>query len=238
MAHSNGNKYDIISQSNPKSAVAEAYRTLRTNLGFASLDEPCRSILITSAGPGDGKSTTASNLAVVLAQAGNQVILVDCDLRKPIQHKVFGVENGRGLANCLLQNLPPEEVAHKGLVENLTVLTSGPIPPNPAEILSSDKVRSLWNSLLERYDYLIVDSPPVLAVTDTLLLAGQVQGVLLVVEAGTTRTDIAREAKEQLVRANARLLGVVLNKVKMQSQDYYYYYYYYYHRGESPSVRL
>jgi protein-tyrosine kinase len=231
MARSNGNRQGIISQTSPKSAVAEAYRTLRTNLGFASLDETCRSILVTSAGPGDGKSTTASNLAVVLAQAGNQVILVDCDLRKPMQHKIFGVENGRGLANCLLQNLPVEEIAHKDLVPNLTVLTSGPIPPNPAEILASEKVRTLWGSLLEHYDYVVVDSPPVLAVTDTPLLASQIQGVLLVVEAASTRTDIAKDAKEQLVRANARLLGVVLNKVKMQSQDYYYYYYY--HREES-----
>lgn len=231
MARSNGIRQGIISSTNPKSAVAEAYRTLRTNLGFASLDETCRSILVTSAGPEDGKSTIASNLAVVLAQAGHRVILVDCDLRKPMQHKLFGVDNGRGLANCLLQNLPVEEIAHTGLVPNLTVLTSGPIPPNPAEILASDKVRTLWNSLLEHYDYLVIDSPPVLAVTDTPLLASQVMGVLLVVEAAGTRIDIAKNAKEQLVRANARLLGVVLNKVKVQSQDYYYYYYY--HREES-----
>ena len=173
MAQSNNNLYDVISQSNPRSAVAESYRTLRTNLGFAALDEPCRSILVTSAGPGDGKSTTASNLAVVLAQAGNQVMLVDCDLRKPMQHKIFGLENHRGLANCLLQNLPPEELAHQGTIENLTVLTSGPIPPNPAEILSSQRVHTLWTLLMDRYDYVVIDSPPVLAVTDTLLLAGQ-----------------------------------------------------------------
>jgi len=236
MANSIPRQYDIISISNPKSAVAESYRTLRTNLGFASLDKPCRSIVITSAGPGDGKSTTASNLAVVLAQAGNSVMLVDCDLRKPIQHKIFGVENQRGLANCLLQNLAPEEVAHHRIIDNLNLLTSGPIPPNPAEILSSEKVRRLWDTLLERYDYLLIDSPPVLAVTDTLLLAGQVHGVLLVIESAVTRTDIAREAKEQLVRANARILGVVLNKVKMQSQDYHYYYYY--HREPSTPVKL
>jgi len=211
--------------------MAEAYRTLRTNLGFAGMDQPCRSILVTSCNPLDGKSTIVSNLAVVMAQAGNKVILVDCDLRKPLQHKVFQVENFQGLTNCILQRLDVEEVAHRGLVENLTVLTSGPIPPNPAEILNSERTRSLWKTLLEKYDYVFIDSPPVLAVTDASILSTQVDGAILVVRSGVTRKDLAREAKEQFAKANARLIGVVLNQVKMDANDYYQYYYYYSHES-------
>lgn len=236
MFKNNGYAPLLWAHKHPRSAVAEAYRTLRTNLGFASLDRPCRSILVTSAGPGDGKSTTAANLAVVLAQAGNRVMLVDCDLRKPAQHRIFEVENQRGLTNCLLQNLDPEEVSHRGLAENLALLTSGPIPPNPAELVGSERVRALWPSLLGRYDYVIVDSPPVLAVTDASLLAAQLEGVLLVVRAHT-RVEVVREAKEQLEKASARIIGVVLNQVKMPSRDYHYYYYYRY-REKDEQVRL
>ncbi|MQL53505.1 polysaccharide biosynthesis tyrosine autokinase [Desulfofundulus thermobenzoicus] len=226
MFKNNGYAPPLIASKHPKSAAAEAYRTLRTNLGFAALDQPCRSIMVTSAGPEDGKSTTAANLAVVLAQAGHRVILVDCDLRKPTQHRNFQVENHRGITNCLLQDLDPVAVSHNGLVDNLSVLTSGPIPPNPAELLGSEKVRALWPALLERFDYVIVDSPPVLAVTDAALLAAQVNGVLLVIRAAATRVEIAREAKEQLAKAGARIIGVVLNQVKMPARDYHYYYYY------------
>ncbi|SHJ73254.1 CpsD/CapB family tyrosine-protein kinase [Desulfofundulus thermosubterraneus] len=237
MFKSNGYAPQLIAHKHPKSAAAEAYRVLRTNLGFAALDHPCRSILVTSAGPEDGKSTTAANLAVVLAQAGNKVILVDCDLRKPVLHKIFEVENHRGLTNCLLQNLDPAEVSKNGLVENLTLVTSGPIPPNPAELLGSGRVRALWPALLERFDYLIVDSPPVLAVTDASLLAAQVDGVILVVRAATTRVEIAREARDQLLKASARIIGVVLNQVKMPARDYHYYYYYH-RREKEEEVRL
>ncbi len=227
---------ELITNTSPKSAMAEAYRTLRTNLGFAGMDQPCRSILISSSNPMDGKSTIVSNLAVVMAQAGNKVILVDCDLRKPVQHKIFQVDNFRGVTNCIMQKLDVEEVAHKGLVENLTVLTSGPIPPNPAEILSSERTRSLWKTLLERYDYVFIDAPPVLAVTDASILSNQVDGVILVVRSAVTRIDLAREAREQLAKANARVIGVVMNQVKMDAHDYYQYYYYYSHDSE-PTTR-
>lgn len=220
------NNYRLISHKHPKSAVAEAYRTLRTNLGFSSLDKPHRIILVTSAGPGEGKSTTSANLAVVLAQAGHKVIIVDCDLRKPVQHKIFEVENSRGVTNCLLKNLSLVEVAHYNLVDNLTVLTSGPIPPNPAELLGSKKIRSLLQDLSHQFEYVIIDSPPILAVTDASLLATQVDGVILVVRSGSTRTDVAVEAKEQLLRANANIIGVVLNGINVHSKGYHYYYYY------------
>lgn len=220
----------LITQRHPRSAVAEAYRTLRTNLGFASVDHACRSILVTSPGPEHGKSTTAANLAIVLAQAGQKVLLADCDLRKPDIHRLFSLDNAAGLTNTLIQGRDPVELAHPGPVKNLTVLTSGPVPPNPAELLGSDRVRSLWPQLLERFDSVIIDTPPVLAVTDSVLLSRQIDGVILVVSAGVSRVEVIQQAKEQLAKASARIIGVVLNKVKIPSRDYHYYYYY--HRDE------
>ncbi|MDD3890314.1 MAG: CpsD/CapB family tyrosine-protein kinase [Syntrophomonadaceae bacterium] len=227
-------EYIVLSQANPKSAIAEAYRSLRTNLGFAGVDHPCRSIMVTSCSPQDGKSITMSNLAVVIAQAGHKVILVDCDLRKPVQHKHFHIDNHCGVTNCLLGQVTVEETAHTGLVENLTLLTSGPIPPNPAEILNSAKTRAFWPMLSEKYEYVLIDVPPVLAVTDASILATQVDGAILVVNSGVTRIDLAREARDQLLKANARIIGVVLNQVKMNSVGYQHYYYYY---GDSESAK-
>jgi capsular exopolysaccharide synthesis family protein len=218
-------EFELIAHKNPKSAVAEAYRTLRTNLGFAELDQPCRSIMISSSEPMDGKSTIIANLAVVMAQAGKKTLLVDCDLRKPVQHRMFGVHNHKGITNCLLQHLDVEEAAHQGIVENLTLLTSGPIPPNPAEILSSERTRNLWPALLKKYEYVFIDAPPVLAVTDAAILSTQVDGVILVVSSANTRIDLARNAQEQFIKANARIIGVVLNKIKVEKHDYNYYYY-------------
>ncbi|MCL6560331.1 MAG: CpsD/CapB family tyrosine-protein kinase [Firmicutes bacterium] len=239
MSPNNGHKETpaLITQRHPRSAMAEAYRTLRTNLGFAGLDRPCRSIMVTSPGPGDGKSTTAVNLAIVLAQAGHKVLLMDCDLRKPALHKIFGFDNTRGLTNALVQGRDPLEMTREGPVEGLKVLTSGPLPPNPAELLGSEKMRGLWPRLLENFDYAVVDAPPVLAVTDSVLLSGQVDGVILVAWAGTSRVEVLQDAKEQLVKANARIIGVVLNKVKMPARDYRYYYYYH-SKEKEDTVRL
>ncbi|KUK40620.1 MAG: Tyrosine-protein kinase YveL, partial [Clostridia bacterium 62_21] len=142
------------------------------------------------------------------------MLLVDCDLRKPNVHKIFDLENGEGLTNVLVQGRAPGELCHEGPVEGLKILTSGPIPPNPAELLGSERIKQLWPQFLEEFDYVILDSPAVLAVTDSVLLASQVHGVILVVWAGVERVDIVQEAKEQLLKANARILGVVLNKVK------------------------
>jgi len=222
----NTREYELITHKNPKSAMAEAYRTLRTNLDFAGVDNPCRSIMISSSSPQDGKSTTLANLAVVMAQAGHKVILVDCDLRKPVQHKIFSVANHKGVTNCLLGQMQVEEAVHNGVVENLTLLTSGPIPPNPAEILNSGKTRAFWGMLLEKYDYIFIDTPPVLAVADASILSTQVDGVILVIRSAVTKIELARQAKEQFIKANARIIGVVLNFVKMDSEGYQYYYYY------------
>jgi capsular exopolysaccharide synthesis family protein len=215
----------LISQQNMKSVVAEAYRTLRTNMGFTEVDRLCRTILITSSHLEEGKSTTSANLAIVVAQAGQKVLLVDCDLRKPMQHRIFNVSNLMGLTSCLCQRQPLQEAVQPGPVENLDILTAGPLPPNPSEILSSEHTRAFWAGLKNRYDYILVDSPPVLAVADASILSSQVDGVLLVVNSGTTRVDHAKEAKEQLTKANAHIIGVVLNQFKIAKGKYQYYHY-------------
>ena len=216
----------LITHNNPKSPIAEAYRTLRTNLGFAAVDKQCRSIMVTSSNPQEGKSTTTANLAVALAQAGSKTVLIDCDLRKPIVHHIFRLPNHQGLTNCLTQKKTIEEVCHMEVMENLTVVTSGPIPPNPAELLGSQSAKELWPDLLDKYDYILIDSPPVLAVADATVLASQMDGVVLVVHSGKSRTEAIREAKGQLLKGNANIIGVVLNQVNMNSGDYQYYYYY------------
>lgn len=226
MARKHDNVYELYAHQSPRSPIAEAYRTLRANLGFAGLEQSYRSILISSVNPQDGKSVVASNLAVVLAQTGKKVILVDCDLRKPVLHKIFAIGNEQGLTNYLMQDIAIEEAAQKEVIENLTIMSSGPIPPNPAEMLESEKIRAMWPILLQKYDYVIVDGPPILAVADASILASQVEGVILVVYSGDTRINLAREAKAQLQKAQAKLIGVVLNKVKMTRKEYQYYYYY------------
>lgn len=227
----------LVASTHPLSAAAEAYRTLRTNLGFAALDTESRLLLVTSTSPSEGKSMTAANLGVVLAQAGSRVLLVDCDLRRPSLHKVFGTGNGSGLTNVVVKGEDPSPYIRETGVPGLKLLPSGPLPPNPAEIVGSERMKGLWPRLLGEFDYVLVDSPPVLAVTDSVLLAGQVHGVILVVWAGATRVDVVKEAKERLERANARILGVVLNKVPVSSRGYHYHYYYYSSREEE-RIRL
>ncbi len=221
-------KFPLVSHTHPQSPMAEAFRTLRTNLSFSGVDGEYKTILVTSSGPGDGKSFVNSNLAIVLAQADKKVILVDADLRKPTQHRIFDLPNRMGLTNCLLNKSSVEETVQNGPYPNLSVLTSGPLPPNPAEILGSDRTKNFWISLQESYDYVLIDSPPVLAVTDAVLLADQVDGVIFVIKPGVTRSNIAVSAQDRLSRTGTRFLGVVLNKVKNNSPDYQYAYYYYY----------
>lgn len=215
----------LITQENPKSFVAEAYRTLRTNMGFTEMDRPCRTVLVTSVHPMEGKSTITANLAVVMAQAGHKVLVVDCDLRKPRQHQIFNVSNQSGLTNCLLNRATVAETVHSSIADNFSLLTSGPIPPNPSEILSSEYTRAFWAGLKDHYNYIFIDSPPVLTVADAAILSSQVDGVLLVFASGSTRIDHAREARDQLNKANAHIIGVVLNRAKIAKSKYQYYYY-------------
>lgn len=215
----------LVTHRHPKSPAAEAFRTLRTSLAFAS-PEPVRTLLVTSAGPEEGKSTVVSNLAVVMAQAGKRVLVVDADLRKPQQHRIFEVPNHRGLTNVLVGEADIGEVVSATPVPGVDLVSSGPIPPNPAELLDSDRARSLWPALAAQYQCVLIDSPPLVAVADSVILSTQVEGVLVVVKAGVTRTDLLRESRALLEKAGARILGAILNEVRHAPRDYRYYYYY------------
>lgn len=208
-----------------KSPIAEAYRTLRTNLQFTVVDGMHKSLLFTSAGPGEGKSTTAANTAISLAQNGKKVILMDCDLRKPVQHTFFGL-SPRGVTNILAENVPAATLLQETMVPNLKILAAGPIPPNPLELLDSAKMDRLIEVLKQESDYLIFDAPPLLAVTDAGVIASKVDGVVMVISIRAVRPEAALRAKEQLARARGNLIGVVLNKVEVNKREIYYHYYY------------
>jgi len=188
-----------------------------------------RTLLVTSSSPGEGKSTTAANLAVVMAQTGQRVILVDTDLRRPMLHKIFGIPNNTGLTTALLagQDMTIEEQLQPTEVSCLQVLTSGPIPPNPSELLGSHRMAHLVEVLAANADVIIFDSPPVLAVTDAAVLGRQMDGVLLVTDAGATREQALVNAVAELQKTGANILGVALNRLDMRRNGYYYYYYYY-----------
>lgn len=209
----------------PRSPEAEAFHILRNNLSFAAVDNPARTILVTSPMVGEGKSTIVANLGAAMAQAGFRTLIVDGDLRRPRQHQIFGLDNSKGLTTCLVKDSDPEEAASTGPVDNLKILTSGPIPPNPAELLSSERARHVWTRVGEKFDCILVDSPPLLATADASTLASQLDGVLLVFMAGKTRIETAQAARDQLAKAKARVLGAVLNRLKSREQSYYYYYY-------------
>lgn len=221
---------NIISFKNPKSRAAEAFRTLRTNIQFSSLDEQIKSIVVTSAGPGEGKSTIMTNLAVTLAQSGKKVVIVDCDLRKPTVHKKMGLPNSGGITNLLVQGKKLEEILLSTVVPNLFVITSGPIPPNPAELLGTKKMKQVLTELEEAFDVVLLDAPPVIAVTDAQILSTIASGVILVTTYGVTEKFGIAKAKELLDKVGAKVFGVILNKVPEKSENYYYgkYYYNYY----------
>ncbi|MFV9510449.1 CpsD/CapB family tyrosine-protein kinase [Tepidibacillus sp. LV47] len=215
----------LITHHDPKHFVAEAYRMLRTNIQFASIDHPLQTIMVTSSAPLEGKTITASNLAVVMAQADKQVLLVDADLRKPTVHHTFRLPNRLGLTNLLVENRELTEVIQATNIPNLSILTSGPIPLNPAELLNSKKMKRLIEELLSHYDLILFDAPSVLAVTDAQILSNLVDGVLLVVNAGTTNRDVLIKAKRQLDQVHANIIGTILNNKSIEGHSYYYYYY-------------
>lgn len=220
----------LITLISPRSPISEAFRALRTNIQFAAVDGPLSSMMITSPGPGEGKSTVISNLAVVMAQAGRRVILVDADLRRPKQHRFFELPNGQGLTTALLDLRTPaiEHVQTTG-VPGLRVMTSGPIPPNPAELLGSQRQADLLAELAGEANIVMLDTPPVLTVTDALVLAPLTGGVMLVVEVGATRRDGLQKAMEALSHSGGRVLGVALNQLSARRSGYYYYQYYQYY---------
>jgi len=210
-----------------RSPIAESYRHLRTSLLLSSAGQPPRTILVTSSQPSEGKTTTAINTAFMLAQTGAEVLIIDCDLRRPRLHAQFEVPNSRGLTTWLSgeKNLDALlQVCAK--TPNLKILTSGPVPPNPAELLGSEEMRRLLGKLSERFAHIIIDSPPAISFTDASILSTMVDGVMLVVHGGRSSRAVVRRAKQQLLDVGAHIFGVVLNNVKLESQDYYYSGYY------------
>ncbi|PRO65829.1 CpsD/CapB family tyrosine-protein kinase [Alkalicoccus urumqiensis] len=214
----------LIAHFSPKSPISEQYRTIRTNIQFASMDHEVRLLAVTSTAPGEGKSTTAANLATVFAQQDARVLLIDADLRKPTGHYTFQVDNTTGLTNVLTNQAKLEEVTSSTVVPALDILTCGPIPPNPAELLSSKRMDWLLTEARQQYDIIIIDTPPVLAVTDAQVIGNQADGVVLVTSSGTTKQEDAQKAKELLENASANVLGVVLNRKERTQGSYYYYY--------------
>jgi capsular exopolysaccharide synthesis family protein len=208
-----------------RSPAAEAYRAIRTSVQFATMDRPGQVLLVTSPNAGDGKSTTAANLAVTMASAGKRVVLVDADLRKPSLHQVFNLENRVGLTSALLSGNGMRSCIMPSGFDNLSVLTSGPLPPNPSELLSSSRMRDLMEAMRREADVVILDSPPALVVTDATLLAALADATNLVAEAGRTRSAALRRAVDGLSRATDRLLGVILNKMSRRGSPAYYHYY-------------
>lgn len=217
-------KLSLISHYLPRSPIAEQYRSIRTSIQFASTKNEVRLISITSAKPGEGKSTTATNLAIVLAQSENKVLLIDADMRKPTCHTLFFAENKVGLSSVLFNmNELSDAIVHT-TIPNLDLLTCGPIPPNPAELLDMKRMDWLLNEVRLKYDYIIIDTPPILAVTDAQILAQKCDGVVLVVSSRQTTKENAIKAKDLLLQTGGTLLGVVLNRKKVKLSEYNYYF--------------
>lgn len=220
------NPVSLISLVDKTSPISEQYRTIRTNIQFASsADHEIKTIVITSSGPGEGKSTTSANLAVVFANAGQQVLLVDSDLRKPTVSRTFGLSNASGLSNLLSTHQSLTEVVQTIGVSNLSILTSGPKPPNPSELLASVRMEEIIREARALYDIIIFDMPPVVAVTDAQILSSKADGTLLVVREEVTNKDLALKAKELLKISNANILGVIYNGSNRSGDKGYYYYY-------------
>ncbi len=222
---------NLITLFDPKAPASEAYRSLRTNIGYAGIDRQIKTICVTSPGPGEGKSTTCANLAVSLAQTGNRVLLMEADLRKPKIHKYFAMPNDNGVTNILKGDIP-FITAIKTLPEirNLHLMCSGPLPPNPSEMLESQKMETLLAEAREEYDYVIVDTPPAGQLTDGAVVGRLVDGVILVVASGESNIDMARHARDNLNNVGANIMGTVVSKIDRHSGGAYYNRYYNYDR--------
>jgi protein-tyrosine kinase len=214
----------LITSYSPKSSISEQYRTIRTNIQFSAIDQELQSVMVTSANPSEGKSTTVANLAVTFAQQGKKVLIVDADLRKPTVHYTFQLQNIYGLTNVLTKQKALDVAISETDIENLYVLTSGPIPPNPAELLGSHAMREFITKVEAEFDLVLFDTPPILAVADAQILANLCEGSVLVIASGKTEIDKVIKAKELLLAAKGKLLGAVLNNKKMDPSNYYYYY--------------
>ncbi len=232
-----GRHHDLHAHRRPKSAVAECVRSVRTNLFFMTPDHPLKRLLVTSSGPQEGKTTVATNLAIAMAQSGSKTLLVDTDMRRPRLHRAFGLANDAGVSNLIMGQARIEDVVKETPVPNLFVLPCGPVPPNPAELLHTQRFQQLLTELEGRFERIILDSPPVAAVADALILSGVVDGLVLVVKAGHTSRELALRTRQSLDDVNARIFGVVMNDIDLEKRGYGYYYYYQrygYYYGEKP----
>ena len=222
----------LVVHQHPTSVITESFRAVRTSILFAfPQDRPLKTILVTAAVPEEGKSFFSANLSQVFSQLNERVILIDIDMRKPKLYKSFGLEQKNGLSNFLAGSVAMDAIIKPTLIKNLSLITSGTIPPNPSELLSSGKIHSLLDELKTKFDRIIVDSPPILSVADASLLANMVDGVVLVLKGGSTRMEAVVKAKEKILEAKGKIIGVVVNNISPQKEDRYYYYHYYYSEG-------
>lgn len=216
----------IISYNDPKSVISEQYRAIRTNIEYSNVDQNTKTILVTSSDKNEGKTTTVSNLAVSFANLNKKVLIIDCDLRNPSIHKMFKINNIYGLTDILAKDRAVDKCIQETELENLYVLTAGATPPNPAEILSSEKMKNLIEDLKNIYDYIFIDTPPIGLVTDAGVLSSFIDGVVLVVKSESIEKKYLEETKKKLDAVDARILGAILNSYKSEQKDYNYYSYY------------
>jgi succinoglycan biosynthesis transport protein ExoP len=233
----NNERPELVTLQSPKSTASEAYRGIRTSILFSSAEKQPQVLLVSSAAPQEGKTSTALNLAITMAQTGGKVILLDCDMRKPSLHKVFGLPRDKGMSSILVGNCEVKDALLNTPVPNLDMIPCGPIPPNPSEILGSPRMAKLLELLRKSYSRVIVDTPPITAVTDAVVIGRLVDGAVIVVRAGATPREIVRNGLIQLKAVSSPILGVVLNGVDMDRDGYYYYQYYYYYYGEDGSKK-
>lgn len=224
---------ELVTHFEPKSIVSEAYRSIRTNIEFAGAEKPIKCLLVTSAGPREGKTTTLINTAITIAQTGSRVLVLDTDLRRPTLNKTFGVKSQIGMSTALLEFSGIDKMVVPTLVPNLYIITSGPVPPNPAELLNSANMKLLLAEAKKKFDMVLLDSPPLLSVTDALVMARDVDGVILVIQGSRSIREAVARASDILREHKLRIIGVVLNDINLKRENYDYYFYYgYYGRGK------
>jgi capsular exopolysaccharide synthesis family protein len=227
----NGGNPELLLHVTGRSALAESYRQLRTSVLLSTAGRAPRTLLVTSSLPGEGKTTTAVNTALSLAQTGNSVVIIDADMRRPRLRSIFDLTEREGLSSILSSEMDHEKMLQtiaRDEASGLHVLTAGPIPPNPAELLGSEQMRKLINVLSTKFTHIVIDSPPISSFTDGVLIASVVDGVLLVVHGGKSSRGVVRRSRQLLLDVGAKIFGVVLNNVSVRSHDYYYYYQRYY----------
>ncbi|MFH4931106.1 polysaccharide biosynthesis tyrosine autokinase [Staphylococcus cohnii] len=209
----------------PKSTVSEKFRGIRSNIMFSSAEKEIQSLLITSEKPSSGKSTISANIAVTYAQAGYKTLIIDGDMRKPTQHYIFDLSNNSGLSNLIINKASYSESIKETKVENLSILTAGPTPPNPSELIASDQFDEIYNELLNDYDFIVIDTPPVNTVTDAQVYAQTIRNCALVIDAEKNNKNEVKKAKDLINKAGGKLLGAILNKTAIDKSSSYYYYY-------------